>query len=407
MTTHPLPAVLFGAFDRHNFGDLLFPHVAARLLAARDDCAVQMAGLAARDLRAQGGHRVTPLVQLRDVAFDLIHVGGEILSCDAWDAAVMLQTPADAQRIIASQRHARLEWAQRVLGMRDLAPYVASRYTVPGAAHVVFHAVGGVELDQRPGALRDEVLARLASADAVSVRDVHTQRLLAKSGIDARLAPDNALLVAELFGDTIREHAARGAVARIREAAPQGYLAVQFNATFGDDATLTRIAAQLDHIADAHDLAVVFFRAGAAPWHDDLSCLRRTAARMRAPRVQVFDSLNIWDICALIEGSRAYLGSSLHGRIIAMAYALPRVNLLHDEDFARPCKQLAFAETWEVAIPTRAFNATHAPAAVRVGEIADGIDAALSVPSARLARLAVRLATLCRDAFQTVVQVTG
>ena len=27
-----IPTILFGAFDRHNFGDLLFPHVTARLL---------------------------------------------------------------------------------------------------------------------------------------------------------------------------------------------------------------------------------------------------------------------------------------------------------------------------------------------------------------------------------------
>ena len=49
------PLVLFGAFDRHNFGDLLFPHLMTALLPGRD---FQFAGLAARDLRAFGGHRV-------------------------------------------------------------------------------------------------------------------------------------------------------------------------------------------------------------------------------------------------------------------------------------------------------------------------------------------------------------
>ena len=81
---------------------------------------------------------------------------------------------------------------------------------------------------------------------------------------------------------------------------------------------------------------VAFFRAGAAPWHDDLACYRRVAARMRTAAVKIFTSLDIWDICALIAASRAYCGSSLHGRIVAMAYALPRLNLIHPSQVGRP-----------------------------------------------------------------------
>lgn len=47
-----IPTLLFGAFDRHNFGDLLFAHIAATLLDGRP---LLFAGLLARDLRAHGG----------------------------------------------------------------------------------------------------------------------------------------------------------------------------------------------------------------------------------------------------------------------------------------------------------------------------------------------------------------
>lgn len=53
--------VLFGAFDRHNFGDLLLPHVAAALLPGRQRVC---AGLAQRVLRAHGGHAVRALADL-------------------------------------------------------------------------------------------------------------------------------------------------------------------------------------------------------------------------------------------------------------------------------------------------------------------------------------------------------
>ena len=81
---HHARTVLFGAFDRHNVGDLLFPHVVARMRAPRE---VRYAGLAARDLRAYGGHVVHALGELAARSgkrtLNLIHVGGELLACDA------------------------------------------------------------------------------------------------------------------------------------------------------------------------------------------------------------------------------------------------------------------------------------------------------------------------------------
>lgn len=108
----------------------------------------------------------------------------------------------------------------------------------------------------------------------------------------------------ELFGADIRQRANKGAPAEMGRAFPQGYIAVQFSADFGDDRTLTEIAYQLDELVRATGYGTVFFRAGAAPWHDDTSCYERAAARMRNKSVKLFTSLDIWDICALIGGCR-------------------------------------------------------------------------------------------------------
>ncbi len=65
------------------------------------------AGLATRDLRAWGGHEVVALAALaqssRDARVALLHVGGELLTCTAWEAAVMLAHLEDAQSLIASR----------------------------------------------------------------------------------------------------------------------------------------------------------------------------------------------------------------------------------------------------------------------------------------------------------------
>lgn len=395
--TTGIPTVLFGAFDRHNFGDLLFPHIVAALLARKD---LLFAGLAARDLRFFGGYQVSALAQLAahwgERPVNLIHVGGELLTCDAWEAAVMLLAPDQAQETVArlgARTQERLAWAHSKLGSAALAPYTLPPALFPHAAHVFYNAVGGVDLNECEPALRAEVLAKLKAADDVSVRDRQTKALLDAAGITTRLIPDPAVMVAELFGTKIRQRATQGEIAQILRAFPQGYIAVQFSADFGDDQTLTEIAAQLDRIAISSGFGVVFFRAGAAPWHDDLLCYQRAAARMHAPSVQIFRSLNLWDICALIACSRVYCGSSLHGRIVAMAFALPRINLRHPAQATRPTKQTAFAATWEQA---------GTPATVEVHEIADGIRDALAIDRAQLRHTATELVTRYRQGFNPI-----
>lgn len=390
------PVLLFGAFDRHNFGDLLFPHIAAALLPGRE---LIFAGLAARDLTGHGGHRTAALAELAaergERPIDILHIGGELLTCDAWQAAVMLQTPDVAQattRRCDRDPAARLAWARARLGTAALAPYAAAGTLFPRARLIIYNAVGGVDLSAADPELRAEVLANLAAADAVSVRDRRTLELLETQGVRAELVPDPAVMVAELFGDAILRRVDTGEVGQLRAAFPQGYLAVQFSADFGDDATLSAIAAQLDQVVAATGLGVVFFRAGAAPWHDDLECYRRVAARMSA-RSAVFAALDLWDICALIAASRGYCGSSLHGRIVAMAYGLPRLNLYHPSLAGRPNKQAAYADTWEVP---------GMPTVVGVDEIAAGALAALRQDTQRLHAAAGRWTAACRSAFASL-----
>jgi len=388
------PTILFGAFDRHNFGDLLFPHIAAALLPGVEPI---FAGLAGRDLRPFGGHRVRALAELASEfgtqALNLIHVGGEVLTCEAWPAALMLQTTTDAGALIARyDRHPdnRRTWARQQTGLPDHAPYCAAPGLFP-AARVVYAGVGGVSLEQAEPALRSEVLAKLAAAHAVGVRDQVTLAHLQAAGISAELVPDPAVLVAELFGDTIRRHQHDDAVAEILRHFPNGYLAVQFSADFGDDATLADIARQLALLADVRRVGIVLFRAGAAPWHDDLDSLERVVSQL-GPRARTFRSLHLWDICALIAASRGFCGSSLHGRIVATAWALPRLNFArHGEG----TKQAAWAASWE---------APDLPGVVDIGDIAAGMARALDAPSAARERLARELATRYREGWTALLK---
>jgi len=365
----PLPPVLFGAFDRHNFGDLLFPHLMTALLPGQ---AFQFTGLAERDLRPFGGHHVIPLPAR---PAQLIHVGGELLTCTAWQAAVMLSDPAAATEAIArydADPVAAAAWAARQLGTSRSMPYVVGRDALARGGKLIFNAIGGVEWTGLSAAQRDEVLAALRQADWLSVRDRVSQAALRAEGIAAPLCPDPAVMVADCFGEVIRQHQLQGAVKAMREAFPHGYLACQFSADFADDASLDALAQGLSKVAAATGLGVALFRAGAAPWHDDPSLYEKLLRRLPPGTARLFPSLHLWDICSFIAASRGVAGSSLHGRIVALAYGLPRVSLMPPQQEGRPGKVAAFAETWEPDA---------VPRSVAVGEVEPALMQALTVPA--------------------------
>ena len=329
------PLILFGAFDRHNFGDLLLGEI-ARVLVSPEH--VVFSGLADRDLSAYGGERVRAITALAqkwkewgDCPAEVLHVGGELLTCTLYEAAVMLQSDEDARRAMAchdTDPDGGHMWAARYLGLDQAIAYQVSRRLFRKSGFFGYLGVGGMELDRQPDEVRRQVLSCLDEADHVWVRDRETHRQLAIAGVPAQLAPDPAELTAILFGSVVEERALSGQQRAIQERYPSGYLAVQFSADFSDDATLAIIGRQLQQIRQEHGLGVVFFRAGAAPWHDRLDVYRRLLQQEANLQAFIFDSRHIRDICALLARSRGYLGSSLHGRIVTEAFDHPAVSLV-------------------------------------------------------------------------------
>ncbi|MFN3594759.1 MAG: polysaccharide pyruvyl transferase family protein [Thiobacillaceae bacterium] len=373
------PLILFGACDRHNLGDLLFPHIAAALLAPRP-CIV--AGLAERDLTAHGGHRVAAIARLAaqwprlypDRPADLVHVGGELITCSLYEAAIMTLSPEAAQAAIARydrDENRRQTWAEGELWLRQRVAYLVPKALFPQPGRFLHCALGGVDLPRLPAAMRAEALERLRASDGLTVRDRATQATLAAAGISAELSPDPVVLTAELFGPRIAGLAESGETARVRARFAQGYVAVQFAAEFGDDATLAVLADQLDRIAADTGLGLVLFRAGAAPWHDDAAVYKRLIGRLRGPRVWLFESLDIWDLCALLAQARAYAGSSLHGRIVAACFGVPGVNLVTTLD--PPRKQAAYLATW---------HATEDAGVTTLAGLAQALERAMALPGA-------------------------
>lgn len=345
------PLILFGAFDRHNFGDLLLARVAAQRAAREFPGRLLLyAGVAARDLTPWGGFATQALSRLPQdldkVPAEVLHVGGELLGCSLYEAAIMVLSPRAANQAIARYDRdpvARQAWAEAQLGLRQQLAYLVPKDLFQRSGRFVHRSLGGVDLDRLPEPMQAEVRNRLAESDALSVRDHITRSWLAARGIRADLEPDPGESVARLFAADIRRHGLRGEPARVMQAFPQGYVALQFSGDFADDATLDQLAAAFSPFLAHTGLGLVPFRAGAAPWHDDLAVYRRLLTRLQPRPSHLFVSLHLWDICALLAGARLFLGSSLHARMVARAFGVPGISLTW---LAAPGKVQAYAWSW-------------------------------------------------------------
>jgi len=345
------PLILFGAFDRHNFGDLLLGEVAKALASPRP---VVFAGLAERDLSAYGGERVVSVATLAHIWGDspvtLLHVGGELLTCSLYEAAIMLQSEEGARAAIARLEFdpvAAYRWAVEQLRVDQAIAYQVAPELFSRFEFIAYLGVGGVALGRLPDQARRQVVARLQTANHVWVRDAVTCRQLESYGVSSILAPDPAELAACLFNDAAVSRGKTGEAAAVQERFPRGYLAVQFSADFGDDATLDEIGASLLEIQRELEIGVVFFRAGGAPWHDRLDVYQRLRERAPLLTAEVFHSLHLLDILSLLRHGCGFAGSSLHARIVAEAHGHPAASLVRENSTgANPSKILAYVESW-------------------------------------------------------------
>jgi hypothetical protein len=314
--------LLFGGIGRHNFGDLLMAEVAAALIqrySSKHQFALPapiFADLLPADMREYGGQRVHSISRLFDdnVTTDLVLVGGDVLGVPLSTALFMSHGSARQQ--------AALNRVMPATGSAYVLP--TTRFRRPGM--FVANAIGGTP--------RGSDLETLAQYDHASARSpVRSLPLVA----------DSVLLLRVLLGgkvDAQRSAPAQQAVRRTMSGRP--YWAIQLKGSFPEQ-SVSDLAAQLCSSSRQYyqhaggRVGLVLFRAGAADGHDSLHTLqhlRKELARVGEANgacmlhsVLVYEALHIFGICALIAEAALLVASSLHCRIIAVNYHVPRVTM--------------------------------------------------------------------------------
>jgi len=342
-----------GAFDRFNYGDVLFPVILDEVLR-RYQCPWPRSFHATRqsDLTGHGGKRTRPLralfqeLQLPPESVVIV-AGGEVLDAD-WTGTLenVLSGPMSiflGQLRDRCGRTCANHIARLLSGTRLECPWILSPDDFDAPVRVAYNAVGGSSLGKLPAPVRARIEEKLARAAYLSVRDRQIQQQLeaSQSRLFAHLAPDSAVLMSLFYPRECLASLARG-VGGLLDPVREGYLCFQINKSLGSSQA-PLIAQELERVHRRLGLGVLFLPNGRARNHEDQVALAQIHALMHTPAVFANGELGIFDIMSLIAGSTVYAGTSLHGNLSALSFGVPHVGLTQQVP-----KLEAFLQTWDL-----------------------------------------------------------
>ena len=331
--THRPRVLTVGAYERDNVGDLLFLLVTERYL---QDAQVVAAAPFGADMRGLLGRRVEPYGPLlRDAAFDVIWtVGGQVGAVDPVRAYRMSAPPREYRRYARGSARRRAALLRRATGgVPMLSPYIPSPLDHPrnaGAISVLssvgLSGVRGIEDEAR----REALFALLRGQTFISVRDRGSSRLLERLGIEHALAPDAVHALGVLW-PAERDPGAGVAVVQISSAILR---------QLGHAEVGARIAAS----RELRGRPVRLLLAGTATGHDTVADYEALMRHAPGVDLEILEGRRPLDVVDQIRSARVVVGTSLHVRIIAAAYGVPRVTLSR-------WKPTQYARAWDADMP--------------------------------------------------------
>lgn len=341
--------LIIGAFDRYNYGDLLFPLIIEKQLDSYGiEFQYEYFGLVKSDLSKEGGK---PTLGLQDFYAQLadpenkasvIVAGGEALGV-TWNSLYAALNKA-FQKV--HRHHVKLSKfvdlnriAKKLLKGKTTLPFVFDKADFPGLDKVVLNSLGGSGLATALFNRFPSLRPKLQRVDYLAVRDGLTRENLRRNKVEAHLFPDSAVLMSDFYPAGLLESLITSEVKQYVKENKGKYVFFQINrkTTVGKEELL---AGELEKIYQNDHTPLCLCPIGKALNHDDDEALQALQAVLKCPSTY-FDAENIWDIMYLIANAKAYIGTSLHGAITSMSYAVPHVGLVVE-------KLDAYLNTWGV-----------------------------------------------------------
>lgn len=300
--------ILYGAFGRYNFGDILFPYIIEKLLAENNIKAdLEYCDILSRDMSRHGGHKVKSIVDFLNYSdlINVIHVGGQTLACDM-KFAIKMFNPDGIDLNIPK--------------LKKISPlaYILSKSDFVKPNKFILNSAGGFSM---------QACQKIKNYDHISLRDYESFKKFIKNRLENSIhCVDSAILTKRFFENAIAERNNAEYIKEIHKSVGSNYIAVQMNTGFYHN-NRNSIIKCLYEIIQESNLPLVLFAAGTAPYHDKFETYHEFSKYLPKNMLHVCESENCWDVCNIISNASFVLGTSLHVRILSMQYFKPRATL--------------------------------------------------------------------------------
>ncbi|MGS4821543.1 polysaccharide pyruvyl transferase family protein [Raoultella terrigena] len=332
--------ILYGAFDRYNYGDNLMPILLQKYFEKYHEELIPeiefvFSSIKHSDLSRFKCMPTIPMSKLLGAPQDstVIIVGGEVLGATVGILFTHVQDNVLFEKIV----YAIKRLSPRLLNLTARIfykpvwnyPYIVDKNSFKNKVKIIYNTVGG-----KPDSSQFKIIAQ---ADYISTRDDRTYDYL-KSFYSSNLVPDSVLMASGVLDNDFLSSNIRPC---IKEFTSGDFISVQA-CPYKVEFTEEKLAAELDRITDSQNKKVILLPIGYASGHDDVVFLRKVKS-MSKNDFLLLDDLNVWEIMYVISKSKAFFGTSLHGVITAMSFGVAHFSLNGNID-----KLTSFLNTWSV-----------------------------------------------------------
>lgn len=336
---------LVGAFDRHNYGDILFAQVHTRLIR-KNYPNIDINYFSVRETSEfilYGGFKTKSIEFLKNTTGPIVVIGGEVLPVEWYEmvghntSPIMFFYLRALKRLLGIKKLNTL--LKNILNKRHTYPYI-----ITGNRNVFYTGVSGHKFSSKLHA--EDVAMKLEKALSISVRDKQTIKNLSSSEVklNIKLSPDTALIMSELY--SAEELLSSDFKINSRKSNNfdfENYLSFQI-AKYLAKNNISEILTQLIKLYRKSNLSIFLVPIGRATGHEDhvpLEKIYKELSKKGIP-VAILDSHDITSIMSTIRHSKLYIGTSLHGAITAYSNKLKVCALLPDQ----VPKLKYYLETW-------------------------------------------------------------
>jgi len=342
--------LVLGAFDRNNYGDLLFPFIVENQFNKLMPCAkLSYYGLICSDLSDIGAKPTLSIKEFyskcnnkTDNQIIVVIGGGETITA-SWSGLFAFINNHFAKVFSVLRKYAwilGLNYVARFfLGGRTKLPFTFDKNNFDNVDFVFGNSLGGPGIAKKFFKKYRNARKELQGIDYLSVREAQTYHLLESNNIPSFLVPDSAILMSKIFDYKFLESKISSKIMSFVESNQYIFFQVK-NSIYRQNEDI--IISELENIQQTTNLNICLCPIGKALLHDDQMALKEIQRKLAVKNV-FFDEVSIWEIMYLIANSECYVGTSLHGTITAMSFGRPYVG------FNKQIKKLDFyLKQWSI-----------------------------------------------------------